>query len=218
MWAAAESFELEQITCVERNQALLDLGASLASRSGNAALRSTRWLPGDVAQLRDLPAHDIVVFSYVVGEIADAQGEKLLRAAWLKARSLLVMIEPGTPEGFRRVHGARALLLDSGAHLVAPCPHHETCPMFATADWCHFSARVERSAEHRRLKGGSLGYEDEKFSYVVASKQPIALPDSRRNHELHSAGAAFSSLDGRCSVSGARFAVSDRRESTPSHG
>jgi ribosomal protein RSM22 (predicted rRNA methylase) len=89
------------------------------------------------------------------------------------------LIEPGTPDGFRRIHAARALLLESGAHLVAPCPHHGTCPMFNTGDWCHFAARVERTAEHRRLKSAALGYEDEKFSYVVASKQPVPLPDSR---------------------------------------
>jgi ribosomal protein RSM22 (predicted rRNA methylase) len=37
-------------------------------------------------------------------------------------------------------------------------------------DWCHFSERVERSRFHRRAKEGVLSYEDEKFSYMIASK------------------------------------------------
>ena len=37
-------------------------------------------------------------------------------------------------------------------------------------DWCHFAVRVPRTRRHRQLKGGSLGYEDEKFAYLVASK------------------------------------------------
>jgi ribosomal protein RSM22 (predicted rRNA methylase) len=179
VWAAAQVIALDQITCIERNQVLLETGQRIASSSSVGAIRSARWLPGDIAQVRDLAAHDIVVVSYVLGEIPESQLDNVIRAAWLKTASLLVIIEPGTPEGFRRVHAARALLIESGAHLAAPCPHHDTCPMFATGDWCHFAARLERTAEHRRLKSGVLGYEDEKFSYIAASKHRVSLPESR---------------------------------------
>jgi ribosomal protein RSM22 (predicted rRNA methylase) len=179
MLAFAEAFGIEQITCVERSQALVDVGSRVGGTSDNTAVRSARWITGDIGQVRDLPAHHVVVCSYVLGELGNGAVDMLIRAAWLKAGKLLVIIEPGTPDGFRRVHTARSLLLESGGHVVAPCPHQSTCPMFVAGDWCHFPARVERSAEHRRLKGGALGYEDEKFSYIIASKKAAPLPDSR---------------------------------------
>jgi ribosomal protein RSM22 (predicted rRNA methylase) len=89
------------------------------------------------------------------------------------------MIEPGTPATFANVLRARDLLIGVGAQIVAPCPHHNVCPLAARNDWCHFAVRLERSAHHRRLKGGDLGYEDEKFSYLIASKIPMQRPEAR---------------------------------------
>jgi ribosomal protein RSM22 (predicted rRNA methylase) len=123
-------------------------------------LAHARWLARDAGQIDDLPAHDVVILSYVLGEIGEPRVVDLIDAAWHKAGALMAIIEPGTPEGFRRLHGVRALLLKAGAYIVAPCPHHDACPMFVTGDWCHFAARLPRTAQHRRLKSAALVYED----------------------------------------------------------
>jgi ribosomal protein RSM22 (predicted rRNA methylase) len=180
MWAAAEIFPaIERFTLIERDRELSELGRRLAWHSPNDTVRSACWEQRDLTSMPDLEPHDLVVFSYVLGELNPQSFEPILRAAWMKARHLLVIIEPGTPRNFARLVSARSLLLDSGAHPLAPCPHSTQCPMALAADWCHFAARLERTSEHRRAKAASLGYEDEKFSYFVSVKTPINLPSAR---------------------------------------
>jgi ribosomal protein RSM22 (predicted rRNA methylase) len=38
---------------------------------------------------------------------------------------------------------------------------------------------VQRTALHRRLKDAALSYEDEKFSYVIGVKQPLAIQPAK---------------------------------------
>ncbi len=116
--------------------------------------------------------------SYVLGELTpDARRAVVAEAA--RAGQAVVLIEPGTPEGYLRIREARDQLIGAGLHVAAPCPHDGTCPIEVGRDWCHFSARVSRSSLHRQVKGGSLPYEDEKFSYVAATRFPAEPAASR---------------------------------------
>ena len=178
MWAAAECFpSLEKIMVVEREREMVALGRALAAASPSAALREALWRTEDITG-SDFGRHDLVVLAYVMGEMEARQRSSLLRRAWAAAASLVV-IEPGTPRGFEHMLEARSFLLDNGGHLAAPCPHPLPCPMAAAGDWCHFAQRVERTSLHRLAKGGSLGHEDEKFSYVVATRSAAPLPRAR---------------------------------------
>lgn len=136
------------------------------------------WRFEDIEKMADISPHDSVVMSYSLGELHPEQRLKMVEKCWKWASRYLFLIEPGTPAGFSRIREARAFLLEQGAHVVAPCPHSMACPM-PTNDWCHFSARLPRTSLHRRVKGGDLGYEDEKFSYVIFSRDACSLPDAR---------------------------------------
>lgn len=171
-WAAFELFpSLQKITCVERSQNAIELGKKLSEN--HPFLKSIQWHHQSLSD--PLPQADLAIFSYVLNEVADPWS--ILDRCW-EIASTLVIIEPGTPKGFELIRKARQKLIDGKAHIIAPCPKTTPCPMQGS-DWCHFPARVERTRLHRLLKEGTLGHEDEKFSYLIASKQP-ALPFSAR--------------------------------------
>ncbi len=118
--------------------------------------------------------HDLVTMAYVLDEIADRDRAPLIDRLWAHTGGVLVIVEPGTPAGYRRVAEARARLIAAGAAILAPCPHARPCPI-VTPDWCHFSRRVARSRLHRLVKGGEVPWEDEKFSYVAAARAESGL-------------------------------------------
>lgn len=166
-WAAAASWEgLRTITLVEREHALSALGRRLAAESETEALRHARWISEDITAVSSFEPHDAVVLSYALGEFASDVRLRIVETAWQAARKALILIEPGTTPGFSLIRDMRSHLVAGGARIVAPCPHNNPCPI-PEGDWCHFAARVERTALHRKLKGGEMSYEDEKFSYVA---------------------------------------------------
>ncbi len=168
-WAASEWFPgLTQITCVERSPEAIELGKQLAQ--GRALLKQAAWLRHSLSEPFPIPPSDVAVLSYVLGELPDP--EELVKRLWQGPIGCLILIEPGTPKGFQLIRTLREQLIGAGAHIAAPCPHAFACPIQG-ADWCHFSARIERTRLHRLLKGGTLGHEDEKFSYIVASRKPV---------------------------------------------
>lgn len=172
-WVAREIWpSLRDFALVESNRDFQQLGHRLASPINNV-----NWITADASTLPEFPAADLVVLSYSLAEFRSP--EKIIAKAWHAAGKALIIIEPGTPKNFSPVAAVRTQLITSGAHLVAPCPHANTCPMLATNNWCHFAVRVERSSEHRQLKRGTLGYEDEKFSYLAFSKQPANRAEAR---------------------------------------
>ena len=165
MWAAAGLLpSLTRFEAVERESGLVEIGRGLAGEE-----LSADWTKADVRNWSPDRRYDLVVASYSLGELGESDRRRVIKKAWDACDGVLAVVEPGTPRGFTAIAEIRDQLIEMGALLAAPCPHRLTCPMRAGGDWCHFAARVERTAEHRRLKQGELGYEDEKFSYIAAS-------------------------------------------------
>jgi ribosomal protein RSM22 (predicted rRNA methylase) len=177
-WAAAEAFpSLKSFTLLDANGVLRALALDIGR--GSARLRDMAYQRGDArAALADAEAADLVVASYMIAEISEAEQASLTELMWVKTRDTLLIVEPGTPAGYARILAVRRQLIASGAHVAVPCPHDGECPL-AAPDWCHFTQRLPRSRAHKQLKSAELPYEDEKFAYVALTRAPVARHPAR---------------------------------------
>ncbi|MFD9871790.1 small ribosomal subunit Rsm22 family protein, partial [Streptomyces niveus] len=169
-------------TVLDWAEPALALGRELATGSRVPALRDVEWRRTRIGTGLKLPECDLVTVSYVLNELTDGDRAALV-AETARAAEAVVIVEPGTPDGYERVIEARDVLIGAGLRVAAPCPHSGACPIEPGTDWCHFAARVSRSSLHRQVKGGSLAYEDEKFSYVAAVRfdaEPVRARVTRK--------------------------------------
>ncbi|MFD4551925.1 small ribosomal subunit Rsm22 family protein [Streptomyces sp. NPDC058466] len=176
-WAVNATWEgTRPVTVLDWAEPALALGREIAAT--NPELKSAEWHRSRIGAALTIESTDLVTVSYVLGELTAADRASVVDAAATAAQAV-VIIEPGTPDGYARVIEARDRLIRAGFQVAAPCPHSAACPIVPGEDWCHFSARVARSSLHRQVKGGSLPYEDEKFSYVAATRFPPTPAPSR---------------------------------------
>jgi ribosomal protein RSM22 (predicted rRNA methylase) len=177
-WAASAAFpSLRSFTLLDANQALRTLAFELLRDSTPFA--GLHYERGDArVSLDNADLSDLVVASYLIGELGEAECKSLTEAMWAKTRDTLLVVEPGTPAGYARILALRGQLIAAGAHVAAPCPHDQPCPL-SPPDWCHFSRRLARSRAHKQIKGAELPFEDERFSYVVLTREPIVRHASR---------------------------------------
>lgn len=171
-WGIDALFSLDDITCLEREKEMINVGRQLM-KNGSAALKNTVWKEFDITKDQINVKKDIVVSSYMLNELTAEKRMKAVDQLWHATKELLLIVEPGTPEGFKVIREIREHLLSQGAYIIAPCPCQKNCPI-QEPDWCHFSCRIGRTKLHKILKSGEVGYEDEKFSYLAFTKKEIS--------------------------------------------
>lgn len=178
MWAADALINLDGICCLEREVVMRQIGKKLAEASLSNVVKNSVWLDFDLTAAVLPRSADLVTASYVLNELNEAEALSAALKMWHAADKILLIVEAGTPENYKRLQKIRTLLTNAGAYVIAPCPGEYKCPLNG-ADWCHFSCRVARSRLHKQLKGATMGYEDEKFTYLALSREPSAQPYAR---------------------------------------
>lgn len=160
------------VTCMEREREMAALGEDFCRQTDTPA----RWITGDLTQ--GIPARaDLVICAYCLNELPEPQRKAALSALVNSAEKLLIIVEPGTPFAFECMKTARAIL-QSKMKIAAPCPNIFECPL-PKNDWCHFTARAQRTKLHKLLKNADAPYEDEKFTFLAAAKGDISPCSAR---------------------------------------
>ena len=169
-WAAAAVWpSLERITFLDNAPEFLKLAAELAQH-GPGPLARAQARAGSIEAMGEGVSADLVIAAYALAELPLQRADQLASELWRASASVLVLVEPGTPQGFARIRAARGALLAQGAVPAAPCPHALACPI-AGEDWCHFSVRLARSRAHMHAKAAHVPFEDEKFAYLVMTRE-----------------------------------------------
>lgn len=166
-WAILDLMQVEDITCIENEKYMMQIGKRLMQN--NETLKNAKWMKLNIVQEQIEQEADLVIASYVLNEIEERTKEQILKKLWKATNKILVIIEPGTPEGYKEINSIRKYFIENKANIIAPCQHNEECGI-GQDDWCAFSCRIARSKAHKILKDGETPYEDEKFSYIAISK------------------------------------------------
>lgn len=168
--AVAERFDIECIDAVELESNMIKANKEILSNFDKELFNKITYIQADATKLDITKKYDLVVTSYFLNELKEKDRLKLAKNLYNSTNKYLVIVEPGTPKNHEEIMEIKRTLIGLGAKLISPCKS-EVCPLLEGDDWCHFITRINRSKLQREIKGGSLGYEDEKFTYLVFSKE-----------------------------------------------
>ena len=143
-WAANELLNIERNICVENEDYMLNLGKKLMQDE----ITYVQWIKKNVITDNLEQGADLVISAYVLNEIKPENRIQILEKLWNSTEKLLLIIEPGTPEGYNQIKEIRDYFIKKGANIVAPCAHERECKI-PKGDWCAFSCRVARTKVHK---------------------------------------------------------------------
>ena len=110
---------------------------------------------------------DLVMSNYVFSELTE-EGRKLALEKMLNcSNNYVLIVDTGTPRTYENFMIIKKIVFDMGCKVIAPC-QSEKCGL--KNDYCQFFARVERSSLLKLSKSAELSFEDEKYFYLLISK------------------------------------------------
>lgn len=168
-FAANELINLDDLRCFEREPAMINLGKTLMNE--DEFLKDAYWKSFDVTKDHLQNDCDMILASYVINELMPDDRIDVPMELFNHCKMMLI-VEPGTKQGYENIKKLRNEFIKKGAHIIAPCTHNKECALDQD-DWCHFTSRISRTKAHMQIKEVEVPYEDEKFSYLFVSHDDI---------------------------------------------
>ena len=153
---------------------------------------------------------DLVTIGYVLNELDAAAASRAVERAWAATVGALAVAAAGTPGGYRRIlDGSRA-----AARPRRPCrsslPARPALPARGGGTGAISPCACPRSSGHRAAKAAQAGFEDEKFAYVVVTREPVGRAPARiLRHPQVRGGHVRLEL---CAADGLRSVVVSKRD------
>jgi len=169
-----EVFNLPKIVGLEKNKYMLNFSQKMAT---NCSLSNYELKECDMTK-DSIVSSDLVLASFSLNELKDDRLFNVLEKMISSTKKYLVIVEAGTPKRFEFMKLIKEYVLSKGLSLLAPCGSSKKCQIVGD-DWCHFYCRLNRTKEQRFFKDATLSYEDEKFTYLIFSKQKVSVNYSR---------------------------------------
>ena len=120
---------------------------------------------------------DLVMSNYVFSELNE-EGRRLALEKMLEfSNKYVLIVDTGTPRTYENFMKLKRMVIEKGYKVLAPC-ESEKCGL--KNDYCQFYARVGRSSLLKLSKSASLSYEDEKYFYLLISKDNECLVNEEK--------------------------------------
>ncbi len=170
-----DAINVSKITCVESSGYMLETFNRLID--GLELPFSIETIKEDFLSYTGGKSFDIVLTSFAINEINKKDRISFLDKMWNLSNKYILIIEPGTPTAHKEMMEYKKHFISKGGKIVAPCAI-DKCPLIDGDDWCHFQVRLNRPSIQSKIKGGVRNFEDEKFTFLLISKE-----DCEKNKE-----------------------------------
>ena len=158
-----------EIKLVERDENMIDVCKSLVCESVEISRK-------DIVRDEIDDKADLVMTSYVLSEMKEQDRLNSVLKLLNASNKYLLIVDTGTPRTYENMMTIKRFVQEKGFHVIAPCMSLK-CGL--KNDYCQFYARVERSALMKQAKAGELSYEDEKYFYLLISKENVEVMGKR---------------------------------------